>query len=93
MSAPDGGRRYHRSAHRIAAAVLLLPLIGTVPITAHAAGHPVSDSTRSPIPVGGLTYEHGAQLDRVEGGKHFVPEDHPVPVARAVGGVLDESAV
>jgi pimeloyl-ACP methyl ester carboxylesterase len=40
-----------------------------------------------------LAYELRAELVRVEGGKHFVPEDHPGPVVRAVGGVLDESAV
>ena len=40
-----------------------------------------------------LAYELGADLERVEGGRHFVPEDHPEPVARAVGRVLEESAV
>lgn len=38
-----------------------------------------------------LAYELGAELERVEGGKHFVPEDHPEPVARAVGDVLAET--
>ena len=37
-----------------------------------------------------LAYELGATMDRVEGGKHFVPEDHPEPVARAVNSVLRE---
>ena len=27
---------------------------------------------------------------KVEGGKHFVPEDHPEEVAAAVNGLLDE---
>lgn len=39
-----------------------------------------------------LAYEMGARLERVEGGKHFVPEDHPEPVARAVRAVLEEAA-
>jgi len=38
-----------------------------------------------------LAYELGARLDRLEGGKHFVPEDHPGPVARAVRAVLEEA--
>ena len=40
-----------------------------------------------------IAYDLEAELDRVEGDKHFVAEDHPGSVARAVGGVLDESAV
>lgn len=35
-----------------------------------------------------LAYELGATLERVEGGRHFVPEDHPEPVARAVQSLL-----
>jgi pimeloyl-ACP methyl ester carboxylesterase len=35
-----------------------------------------------------LAHDLGARLERVEGGKHFVPEDHPEPVARAVRAVL-----
>ena len=38
-----------------------------------------------------LAYELGARLERVEGGKHFVPEDHPEPLARAVRTVLQEA--
>lgn len=38
-----------------------------------------------------LTYELGAPLDRIEGGKHFVPEDHPGPVAAAVESVLERA--
>ncbi len=38
-----------------------------------------------------LAYELGARLECVEGGKHFVPEDHPGPVARAVRAVLEEA--
>jgi pimeloyl-ACP methyl ester carboxylesterase len=37
-----------------------------------------------------LAYELGALLERVEEGKHFVPEDHPEPVARAVRAVLEQ---
>ena len=39
-----------------------------------------------------LAYELGARLERVEGGKHFVPEDHPKPVARAVREVVEGAA-
>ena len=39
-----------------------------------------------------LAYELGAPIERVEGGKHFVPEDHPEPVAAAVNGLLKETA-
>lgn len=35
-----------------------------------------------------LAYELGATLERVEGGKHFTPEDHPEPIARAVNSLL-----
>ncbi|MDQ3318282.1 MAG: alpha/beta fold hydrolase [Actinomycetota bacterium] len=38
-----------------------------------------------------LAYELGAPIERVEAGKHFVPEDHPEPVAAAVGAVLEET--
>lgn len=38
-----------------------------------------------------LAYDLGAQIKRVEGGKHFVPEDHPEEVAAAVNGVLEET--
>lgn len=38
-----------------------------------------------------LAYELGATLERVEGGKHFTPEDHPEPIARAVRSVLEET--
>jgi pimeloyl-ACP methyl ester carboxylesterase len=37
-----------------------------------------------------LAYELGAPLDRVEEGKHFVPEDHPESVAAAVNALLDQ---
>jgi pimeloyl-ACP methyl ester carboxylesterase len=37
-----------------------------------------------------LAYELGATLERVEGGKHFTPEDHPEPIAQAVRSVLLE---
>ncbi len=39
-----------------------------------------------------LAYELGAQIERIEGGKHFVPEDHPEPVAEAVNGLLEQTA-
>ncbi len=32
-----------------------------------------------------------APLDRIEGGKHFVPEDHPEQVAQAVNGLLEQT--
>ena len=35
-----------------------------------------------------LAYELEAPLDRIEGGKHFVPEDHPERVAAAVNELL-----
>lgn len=35
-----------------------------------------------------LAYELGAPLDRVEDGKHFVPEDHPDRVSAAVNDLL-----
>ncbi len=37
-----------------------------------------------------LAYELGGKLDRVENGKHFVPEDHPDRVAGAVNELLKE---
>ncbi len=39
-----------------------------------------------------LAYELGATLDRVEDGKHFVPEDHPDRVASAVNALLKQAA-
>ena len=39
-----------------------------------------------------LAYETGGKLERVEGGKHFTPEDHPDRVAGAVNGLLGEVA-
>lgn len=38
-----------------------------------------------------LAYELGAALERVEGGRHFTPEDHPEPIARAVNSLLREA--
>ena len=35
-----------------------------------------------------LAYDPGARLDRVEGGRHFIPEDQPDRVAHAVHDVL-----
>jgi len=37
-----------------------------------------------------LATELGAPLDRIEGGLHFVPEDHPDRVAAAVNDLLGE---
>ena len=39
-----------------------------------------------------LAYELGASMERIEKGKHFVPEDHPEPVARAVNDLLEQVA-
>jgi pimeloyl-ACP methyl ester carboxylesterase len=39
-----------------------------------------------------LAYELKAPIDSVEGGKHFVPEDHPERVAAAVNGLLEQAA-
>jgi pimeloyl-ACP methyl ester carboxylesterase len=39
-----------------------------------------------------LAYELGAPLDRIEGGKHFVPEDHPGRVAVAINELLEETS-
>jgi len=36
-----------------------------------------------------LAYELGAPIERIEEGKHFVPEDHPEPVAAAVNALLE----
>lgn len=38
-----------------------------------------------------LAYELGAPLERIEGGKHFVPEDHPEEVAAAVNDLLEQT--
>jgi len=35
-----------------------------------------------------LAHELGAPIERIEGAKHFVPEDHPEQVAAAVNGLL-----
>jgi hypothetical protein len=29
-------------------------------------------------------------MERIEGGKHFVPENHPEPIAQAVNGLLEQ---
>jgi pimeloyl-ACP methyl ester carboxylesterase len=39
-----------------------------------------------------LAYELGAPMERIEGGKHFVPEDHPEQVAAAVNELLEQTA-
>ncbi len=39
-----------------------------------------------------LAYELGAPIERIEGGKHFVPEDHPGEVAAAVNELLKQTA-
>ncbi len=39
-----------------------------------------------------LAYELGAKIERIEGGKHFVPEDHPEEVAAAVNRLLEQAA-
>ena len=39
-----------------------------------------------------LAYELGAQMDRIEEGKHFVPEDHPEPVAAAVNELVEQAS-
>ncbi len=39
-----------------------------------------------------LAYDLDAPLDRIDGGKHFVPEDHPERLAAAVQAVLEEVA-
>ncbi|HSH82025.1 MAG TPA: alpha/beta fold hydrolase [Herpetosiphonaceae bacterium] len=38
----------------------------------------------------GLAHDLRARLDRIEGGKHFVPEDHPGRVATAVNDLVAE---
>jgi pimeloyl-ACP methyl ester carboxylesterase len=35
-----------------------------------------------------LAHDLNARLERVEGGKHFVPEDHPERVAKAINELL-----
>ncbi|MDP8952615.1 MAG: alpha/beta fold hydrolase [Actinomycetota bacterium] len=37
-----------------------------------------------------LAYEIGGSMERIEGGRHFVPEDHPDEVAAAVNGLLKQ---
>lgn len=37
-----------------------------------------------------LARDLSCPIDRIEGGKHFVPEDHPDRIARAIAQVLDE---
>jgi pimeloyl-ACP methyl ester carboxylesterase len=39
-----------------------------------------------------LAYELGAPIERIEGAKHFVPEDHPEEVAAAVNELLKQTA-
>jgi len=38
-----------------------------------------------------LAWDLGTALHRIEGGRHFTPEDHPGPIADAVEAVLDEA--
>jgi pimeloyl-ACP methyl ester carboxylesterase len=38
-----------------------------------------------------LAYELGASIERIEDGKHFVPEDHPEQVATAVNELLEQT--
>ncbi|MDP9455464.1 MAG: alpha/beta fold hydrolase [Actinomycetota bacterium] len=38
-----------------------------------------------------LAYELGGSIQRIEGGMHFVPEDHPDEIATAVNGLLEEA--
>ena len=37
-----------------------------------------------------LAYDLGAHIERIEGGKHFVPEDHPGELAAAVNELLEQ---
>ncbi len=39
-----------------------------------------------------LAYELNASIERIEGGRHFVPEDHPEQVATAVNELLEQTA-
>ncbi|MDP9347691.1 MAG: alpha/beta fold hydrolase [Gemmatimonadota bacterium] len=39
-----------------------------------------------------LAYELRAPIDRIEGGKHFVPEDHAGRVAAAINDLLEQTA-
>lgn len=39
-----------------------------------------------------LAYELDAPIERIEGAKHFIPEDHPDEVAAAVNGLLEDTA-
>ncbi len=38
-----------------------------------------------------LAYDLGAHIERIEGGKHFVPEDHPKELAAAVNELLEQT--
>lgn len=37
-----------------------------------------------------LAYELRAPMERIEGGRHFIPEDHPDEVAAAINGLLEQ---
>jgi pimeloyl-ACP methyl ester carboxylesterase len=37
-----------------------------------------------------LARDLGVQLERIDGGKHFTPEDHPEPIAAALRGLIEE---
>jgi len=52
--------RSHRVAYRIAAALLALPLAGTIAAVAPAAAHTTAATSSRYIAVGGLTYSSGA---------------------------------
>lgn len=40
-----------------------------------------------------LAHDLNARLERIEGGKHFVPEDHPERVAKVVNDLLERNGV
>lgn len=40
-----------------------------------------------------LSRDLGATIDEIEGGKHFVPEDHPDRVSAAIAAVLDRAQI
>ena len=40
-----------------------------------------------------LARDLGAQLERIEGGKHFTPEDHPDVIARAINDLIAQTSL
>lgn len=83
-------RRPHlrRNAHRVAAALITLPLAGAVAAVAPAAAHTVPATSGVYIPVGGLTYSSGAGTETWGLRKHSAWSSRVVKHRYAVGTVI-----